>query len=47
MGNWDLAGAWASVHWTAVTTVAERPKPEEVFREFLEFREGLGMTILP
>lgn len=47
MGNWDLAGAWASVHWTAVTTVAERLKPEEVFREFLEFREGLGMTILP
>lgn len=47
LGNWDLAGAWAAVHWTAVTTVAERLEPEEVFREFLTFREGLGMTILP
>ncbi len=46
-GNWDLAGAWGTVHLGAVTTVAERLEPEEVFREFLEFREGLGMTILP
>ncbi|MCE1177572.1 MAG: phosphatidylinositol mannoside acyltransferase [Micrococcales bacterium] len=47
MGNWDLAGAWATVHLGPVVTVAERLKPEEVFREFLAFREGLGMTILP
>lgn len=47
LGNWDLAGAWGTVHLGPVTTVAERLEPEEVFREFLEFREGLGMTILP
>lgn len=47
LGNWDLAGAWCAVHLGAVTTVAERLKPEEVFEEFLEFRTGLGMTILP
>ncbi len=47
LGNWDLAGAWGTVHLGAVTTVAERLEPEEVFREFLAFREGLGMTILP
>ncbi|NHI18490.1 phosphatidylinositol mannoside acyltransferase [Phycicoccus endophyticus] len=47
LGNWDLAGAWASVHLAPVTTVAERLEPEEVFEEFLAFREGLGMTILP
>ena len=47
MGNWDLAGAWGSVHWTTVTTVAERLKPERVFEEFLTFREGLGLRILP
>ena len=47
LGNWDLAGAWSSVHWTTVTTVAERLKPEQIFEEFLDFREGLGMTILP
>lgn len=47
LGNWDLAGAWAAVHWTQVTTVAERLKPEQIFQEFLRFREGLGMRILP
>lgn len=47
LGNWDLAGAWASMHWASVTTVAERLKPEQVFREFLAFRESLGMTIIP
>jgi KDO2-lipid IV(A) lauroyltransferase len=47
LGNWDLAGAWGTVHLGPVTTVAERLKPEEVFEEFLEFRESLGMTIIP
>ena len=47
LGNWDLAGAWGTVHLGPVTTVAERLKPEEVFEEFLAFRESLGMTILP
>ena len=47
LGNWDLAGAWGAVHLGPVTTVAERLEPEEVFREFLEFRTGLGMTIHP
>lgn len=47
LGNWDLAGAWASQHLGHVATVAERLEPEEVFEEFLAFREGLGMTILP
>ncbi|MEO8828098.1 phosphatidylinositol mannoside acyltransferase [Lapillicoccus sp.] len=45
--NWDLAGAWSSTHLAPVTTVAERLEPEQVFRDFLEFRESLGMTILP
>lgn len=47
LGNWDLAGAWGTVHLGPVTTVAERLKPEEVFVEFLAFRESLGMTIVP
>jgi KDO2-lipid IV(A) lauroyltransferase len=47
LGNWDLAGAWGAVHLGPVTTVAERLEPEEVFEEFLAFREGLGMTIIP
>lgn len=47
MGNWDLAGAWSTTYFAPVTTVAERLKPEELFGEFLAFRESLGMTILP
>lgn len=47
MGNWDLAGAWSSTQFGPVTTVAERLEPEQLFREFLAFRERLGMTILP
>jgi KDO2-lipid IV(A) lauroyltransferase len=47
LGNWDLAGAWGTTHLGPVTTVAERLRPEEVFAEFLAFRESLGMTIIP
>ncbi|YAL81844.1 phosphatidylinositol mannoside acyltransferase [Dermacoccaceae bacterium W4C1] len=47
MGNWDWCGAWAESDFAHVTTVAERLKPEEVFQEFLDFREGLGMRIIP
>ncbi|GAB3584380.1 phosphatidylinositol mannoside acyltransferase [Calidifontibacter terrae] len=46
MGNWDMAGAWSTTHFAKVTTVAERLEPEELFREFLAFRESLGMRIL-
>ena len=46
LGNWDLAGAFATVHLGPVTTVAERLEPEELFQEFLAFRRALGMTII-
>ncbi|WP_378101804.1 phosphatidylinositol mannoside acyltransferase [Cellulomonas sp. T2.31MG-18] len=47
LGNWDLAGAWATADLAPVTTVAERLEPEELFQEYVGFREGLGMRILP
>jgi KDO2-lipid IV(A) lauroyltransferase len=47
MGNWDLAGAWATRAVAPVTTVAEKLEPEEAFREFLAFREGIGLEIIP
>jgi phosphatidylinositol dimannoside acyltransferase len=47
LGNWDVAGAWGSRELGPVVTVAERLKPEQVYAEFLAFRESLGMTILP
>jgi KDO2-lipid IV(A) lauroyltransferase len=47
MGNWDLGGAWSTTQLAPVTTVAERLKPEELFHEFVAFRERLGMRIIP
>lgn len=46
-GNWDHAGAWSAIALARVTTVAERLEPEEVFQTFLEFRQQLGIEILP
>ncbi len=45
-GNWDLAGAWATVHLAPVTTVAERLEPPEVFDTFLRLREEIGLDII-
>ncbi|MEW2385269.1 phosphatidylinositol mannoside acyltransferase [Micromonospora sp. NPDC047707] len=46
-GNWDAAGAWVAAMGWPITTVAERLKPEGVYRRFLAFRRNLGMEILP
>ncbi|MBF8192858.1 phosphatidylinositol mannoside acyltransferase [Nonomuraea sp. K274] len=47
MGNWDQAGAWLVGVGHPFTTVAERLKPESLFRRYVAFREGLGMEVLP
>ncbi len=47
MGNWDHAGAWATLTGVPVVTVAERLRPERLYQRFLAYREGLGMEILP
>jgi len=46
-GNWDHAGAWACYTGMPLTTVAERLKPEDLYRRFVAYRESLGMEILP
>jgi KDO2-lipid IV(A) lauroyltransferase len=46
-GNWDAAGAWVAANGWPIITVAERLKPESLYRRFVAFREGLGMEILP
>ncbi|MGE5829162.1 MAG: phosphatidylinositol mannoside acyltransferase [Micromonosporaceae bacterium] len=46
-GNWDAAGAYAVANGWPVTTVAERLRPESLYRRFLEYRERLGMEIIP
>jgi phosphatidylinositol dimannoside acyltransferase len=47
MGNWDHCGAWVTLSGAKVTSVAERLKPEAIYQDFLAFRQGLGMEILP
>ena len=47
MGNWDWAGAWACATGMPLTTVAERLEPARLYDEFVAFRRGLGMEILP
>lgn len=46
-GNWDAAGAMVTAHGVPVTTVAERLRPEGLYRRFLAYRESLGMHIVP
>jgi phosphatidylinositol dimannoside acyltransferase len=47
MANWDHAGAWACLTGMPVSTVAERLRPESLFRRFVGYRERLGMQVLP
>jgi len=46
MGNWDAAGRAMLQRGLPVVSVAERLRPDELFRLFLEHREALGMTII-
>ncbi|RFU38119.1 phosphatidylinositol mannoside acyltransferase [Actinomadura logoneensis] len=47
MGNYEQAGAWLVHMGHPFTTVAERLRPESLFDRFVEFRESLGMEVLP
>ena len=46
-GNWDMAGVWVVQHFGRFATVAERLKPESLYRRFVEYRESLGFEIIP
>jgi KDO2-lipid IV(A) lauroyltransferase len=46
-GNWEVAGIWLIKQGFPFTTVAERLKPESLFDQFVAYREGLGMRVLP
>lgn len=46
-GNWDMAGLMVCQEFGSFVTVAERLKPESLFRRFAEFRESLGFEVLP
>jgi lauroyl/myristoyl acyltransferase len=46
-GNWDMAGVWLAYTHGTFTTVAERLKPESLYRRFINYRESLGFEVLP
>jgi len=46
-GNYDMAGVWLVQHCGTFATVAERLKPESLFRKFVAYRESLGFEIFP
>ncbi|MGH3530646.1 MAG: phosphatidylinositol mannoside acyltransferase [Mycobacterium sp.] len=46
-GNWDMAGVWLVQTRGRLTTVAERLKPESLYRRFVDYRESLGFEVLP
>jgi KDO2-lipid IV(A) lauroyltransferase len=46
-GNWDMTGVWAAQTYGRFTTVAERLKPESLYRRFIDYRESLGFEVLP
>ena len=46
-GNWDHAGAYFCAKGIRLVTVAERLKPEKLFLKFLEYRQAMGMEVLP
>ncbi len=46
-GNWDMAGVWLAQTYGTFATVAERLKPESLYRRFLEYRESLGFEVFP
>jgi KDO2-lipid IV(A) lauroyltransferase len=46
-GNWDIAGLSMVEILGGITTVAERLKPESLYRRFVAYREQLGFEVLP
>jgi KDO2-lipid IV(A) lauroyltransferase len=47
-GNWDAAGVWlVDFLGGPFMTVAERLRPESLYRRFLDYRESLGMRVVP
>ena len=44
-GNWDHAGAYFCATGIPIISVAEKLKPERVFKAFLSYRQRIGMRI--
>ncbi|MFE9576374.1 phosphatidylinositol mannoside acyltransferase [Nocardia sp. NPDC006044] len=46
-GNWDMAGVWLVQNHGTFATVAERLKPESLYKRFVAYRESLGFEVVP
>ena len=46
-GNWDHAGSYFCSRGAELVTVAEVLKPRALFEKFLEYRQAIGMEVLP
>ena len=46
-GNWDHAGSYFCSRGAELVTVAEILKPRALFEKFLEYRQAIGMEVLP
>ena len=46
-GNWDHAGSYFCIKGAQLVTVAEVLKPRALFEKFLEYRQAIGMEVLP
>src|SRR3984885_4303700 len=46
-GNWDMAGVWLAQTRGRFPPVAERLKPESLYRRFIDYRESLGFEVIP
>ena len=47
LGGWDFGGAWLATQGYPITVVVEPLEPPELFRWFADFRQSLGMTVVP
>ena len=48
MGNIDVAAAWIMTRgFGRVSVIVERLKPESVYRQFMAYRESLGLEVVP
>ena len=46
-GNWDHAGSYFCLRGARLVTIAEILKPRALFEKFLEYRQDIGMEVLP
>jgi len=46
LGDWDKGGRYVAERWP-MTAVAEVLQPRRMFEQFLEYRRGLGMGVIP